>query len=316
MNNPKVSVILANRNDLQMLLVTVLSAVEDLKGIDGEIVLIDNSDKDYWPKVDALMAGQVKDGIARVIHREEPSSAAAMEAAAQEASGEYLFYTDSHTLIGGGTIPALLDFYARHEGEPIAFVHAPIQWAHHSSGNRKISFRLHDNALGTWGKMIDEECRVTWKGMPHMVPKEVYHAIGGYGCLAEHRVGWGGLIPYLGIKPWLLGYENWGIPQGVSYHFGEYPEVCRDVIKYRVYRAHGKYAAGWSHAVAAYVFGGEKFLRDQFGPCNMKRWFKGGLNEALAHAKRIGEKERLWMEKNQKRTIWDLLENPPWGKDY
>lgn len=316
MSRPEVSVILANRNDLQMLLVTVISAVEDLKGIRGEIVLVDNSEVKYWEMIDALLAGQVKDGLVRIIHKEEPSGAAAMELAAREAKGRYLFYTDSHTWIGSGTIPALLDFYRRHEGEPIAFCHAPIQWAHHSKGVRKVSMRLHENAMGTWGRMPEHECKIVFKGMPHMIPTDVYHAIGGYGCLAEHHVGWGGLIPYLGWKPWLLGYENWGIPQGVAYHFGEYPPCCREEIKYRIYRGHGRYGAGRSHAVAAYVIGGEKFLTEQFEPANMGRWFKGGLTEAIQHARHIGEAEREWMLEHQVRDIYDLLADPPWGKDF
>lgn len=314
----EVSVILANKNDLQMLLVTVLSAVEDMKGINGEVVLVDNSDIGYWPMVDSLMSGQVKVGAVRVIHKKDASSAAAMELAANEAKGKYLFYTDSHSMIGSGTIPAMLDFYRRHEGEPIAFCHADIQWAHNSPLNRKTSMRFHRNALGSWGKHLTTEQKITFKGMPHMIPAEVYKAIGGYGCLAEHEVGWGGLIPYLGWKPWLLGFENWGIPDGVSYHFGEYPKICREHIKYRLYTHAGRHPSGWSHAVTAYVMGGEEFLREQFSISQLERWFPGpeGLNQAIAHGKKIGGKEREWMLKNQKHTIKELLANPPWGKDF
>lgn len=310
----KVSVIIANRNDMQMLLVTVLSAVEELQGA-GEIVVVDNSDEDRKECIRALLSGQIKDGTVRLIEKEKPSSAASMELAAQEAHGEYIFYTDSHTLIGQGTITALLRFFRRHEGEPIAFVHAPIQWAHNSKRARKVSFRLHRNSLGSWGKMIDRECKITWKGMPHMIRKDVYNSIGGYGCLAENHVGWGGLIPYLGIKPWLLGYENWGIPFGVSYHFGEYPKVCRDEIKYRVYGRHGDYPAGTGHVVAAYVFGGREFLEQQFQKAKMDRYFTD-FAQALFIAQKIGGQEREWMLKNQKVSIWELLEEPPWGKNF
>ena len=223
----KVSVIIANRNDLQMLLVTVLSAVEAMKGIDGEVVVVDNSDPEYLECVESILSGQIKDRMVRLIRQDKPSEAEAMERAAVEAQGEYIFYTDSHSLIGTGTITACLRFFRRHEGEPIGFVHAPIQWAHNSCRARKMSFRLHRNCLGSWGKMTDKELKITWKGMPHMIRKDVYHEIGGYGCLAEHRVGWGGLIPYLGIKPWLFGYENWAIPHGVSYHFGGFLHFIR-----------------------------------------------------------------------------------------
>lgn len=317
---PLVSVIIANRNDLAMLLVTVLSAVEALRPLGGasaaEIVVVDNSDPEYSRCVEALLAGQIKDRIVRLVRQEEPSGAAAMELAASEARGRYLYYVDSHSLIGSGAIESAVNFLERHSLDPIAFVHQHIQWAHMSSSARKCAMRLYQNSLGTWGRQLTSEQRVTWKGMPHAIRSDVYRAIGGYGCLAEHRVGWGGLIPYLGMKPWLLGYENWGIPEGVAYHFGEYPDKCRSYVKYRVYTAHGRYSAGWSHAVAAYVMGGEDFLREQYEQAGLKRWFKGGLGEAMRHAQAIGSKERAWIESHQVITIQELLANPPWGRDF
>lgn len=313
--SPEVSIILATRNELAMLLMTVLSGVEALNGINGEIVVVDNSEEKYCECVKTLLSGQIKDGIVKYFRRKPVSSAAAMEQAAVEAKGKYLFYVDAHTLIGSDCIKASLEFYKRHEGEPIAFCHTPIQWAHNSSKARKMSFRFHRNNMGSWGKTTDYELKVTFKGMPHMIPKDVYHKIGGYGCLAEHHVGWGGLIPYLGWKPWLLGYENWAIPQGVAYHFGEYPKVCREYVKYRLYTSHGSYPQGQSHAVAAYVMGGEKFLKQEFERSKMDRYF-ASVNHAIGVAKEIGGKEREWMLENQKYSIWELLENPPWGKDF
>jgi glycosyltransferase involved in cell wall biosynthesis len=315
MENPEVSVILATRNELQMLLVTVLSAVEALRGISGEIVVVDNSEEYLVKSVKAMLSGQIKDGMVKYFRQEKPSSAAAMEMAARQATGKYLFYVDSHCVIGYETIKASLDFYKRHTGEPIAFLHTPIQWAHNSSSAKKMSFRFHRNNMGSWGKMTDHELKVTFKGMPHMIPKEVYHAIGGYGCLAERFVGWGGLIPYLGWKPWLLGYENWAIPQGVAYHFGEYPKCARDYVKYRLYSDNGSYPPGQAHGVAAYVIGGEEFLRQEFEPGKMNRYF-ASIEHAISIAKEIGGKEREWMLTNQKHSVQELLENPPWGKDF
>ena len=312
---PEVSVILANRNDKELLLMTVLSAVEAMRGVDGEIVVVDNSDNEYCECVKTLMSGQIKDGIVRYIRLENPSSATAMETAAIKANGKYLFYTDSHSLIGSNCISKLLDFYHRHDGEPIAFCHAPIQWAHNSSAARKMSFRFHRNNMGSWGKMTDHELKVPFKGMPHMIPKEVYHAIGGYGCLSRNEVGWGGLIPFLGWKPWLLGYENWAIPEGVTYHFGEYPQVCRPYTKYRLYNNNGKHEPGIAHAVAAYIIGGEEFLRHEFEPAKMDRYIPD-VEQALEMAKRMGQEDRDWILANQKYTVWELLENPPWGKDF
>lgn len=314
-NQKKVSVILATRNELELLIMTVLSAVEAMHGVDGEIVVVDNSDEKFCECVKSLLSGQIKDGMVRYFRQEEPSSAATMERAAKEAEGEFIFYTDAHSLIGSQCIKKSLEFFDRHEGEPVAFCYTPLLWAHMSSSAKKMSFRFHRNNMGSWGKMTDHELKVTFKGMPHMIRKEVYHAIGGYGCLAEHHMAWGGLIPYLGWKPWLLGYENWAIPDSVTYHFGEYPKVCREDTKYRRYNVSGKYQPGQSHAVAAYVIGGEKFLRQEYLPARMERYF-ASVDHALGIAKEVGGKEREWMLANQKYSVWELLENPPWGKDF
>lgn len=315
MAQKEVSVILASRNEMEMLLVTVLSAVEALRGIDGEIVVIDNSDEKYCEAVKLLLSGQIYDGMVKYYRNPSPSSAATMEMAAQKAEGKFLFYTDAHSIIGYECISASLDFFKRHEGEPIAFCHTPLQWAHNSISARKMSFRFHRNQMGSWGKMTDYELKITFKGMPHMIKKEVYHAIGGYGCLAEFEMAWGGLIPYLGWKPWLLGYENWAIPKGVTYHFGEYPELCRPFTKYRRYDVSGRFPPGQAHGVAAYVIGGEDFLRQQFEPAKMHRYF-ASPEHALSVAKQIGAKEREWMLANQKYSVWELLENPPWGVSF
>ena len=101
----------------------------------------------------------------------------------------------------------------------------------------------------------------------------------------------------------------------MSYHFGEYPKVCREYVKYRVYGRHGKYQAGASHAVSAYVFGGMEFLKANYQSAKMDRYFNG-FADAAAIAHKIGAVEREWIKKNQVITINELLDNPPWGKDF
>jgi hypothetical protein len=156
--------------------------------------------------------------------------------------------------------------------------------------------------------------KIPWKGMPYMIRKSVYEAIGGLGCCAEHRLGWG-VLRYLGMKPWLLGYSNWIVPSGVVYHFGEWPESARELAKYRTYSKSGENRAGTAYAVAAYVLGGEEFLRQEWNPAKMSR-FLPDLESAVAEAKRIGGKDREWILANQKVSLQDLLANPPWSADH
>ena len=132
------------------------------------------------------------------------------------------------------------------------------------------------------------------------------------GCCAEHKLGWG-VLRYLGMKPWLLGRENWIVPSGVVYHFGEWPEAARELVKYRTYSKSGESRAGVAYAVAAYVMGGEEFLRQEWEPAKMSR-FMPSLEWAIAEAKRIGEQDRQWILANQIISLQDLLANPPWAK--
>ena len=63
------------------------------------------------------------------------------------------------------------------------------------------------------------------------------------------------------------------------------------------------------------MYGGEQFLRDNFALTKMERYF-ADVEQALKIAKEIGEKERQWILANQKITFEELLEDPPWGKDF
>ena len=147
--------------------------------------------------------------------------------------------------------------------------------------------------------------------MPYLIRKDVYEAIGGLGCLVEHRAGWG-VLRYIGMKPWLLGYENWAIPQGVVYHFGEWPESARAFAKYRTYQCSGDMRPGWPYAVAAYVLGGEEFLREEYEPAGMGRYFQS-VESAVTESKRIGERDRQVILATQVRSLQDLFANPPWA---
>lgn len=311
---PQVSAVLASRNETAMLSVTVLSIIEAFKndGINGEIVVVENSDEEIHEAAQSCIAGQIKEGRVRVIRLKEPSIAKAIHVAHEEARGEFIFYTDAHTLIGAGTFCGLLDFLKRHQGEPIGFVNAPIQWAHRSSATRRSHMAVDVNPLGAWQGVacVEKEQPVTWKGMPYMVHKDVWRDLGGLGCCQEHNLGWG-VLSYLGIKSWVLGYENWAIPDGVVYHFGEWPENVKPHAKYRTYQEGGK-KPGLAKAVALYVFGGEDFLRSNYEVSGLGKYFKS-VEDALAGAVEVGSKERQSLLPRFKRHLQQMLSDPPWA---
>lgn len=310
----KISVVLASRNETAMLCMTVLSAVEAIKesGVSGEIVVVENSDEDVHLAAVDCIAGQIKEGTVRVVRLENPSIAKAIHLAHEEAKGEFLFYTDAHTLIGHGTLSALLDFHKRHEGEPIGFVHAPIQWAHRSSATKRTHLNVKRTPLGEWAGAVpvEKESMISWKGMPYMIRKSVWTDIGGLGCCAERNLGWG-VLPYLGMKTWILGYENWAIPDGVVYHFGEWPERVRPHAKYRTYSNSGE-KPGLARAVALYVFGGEDGFRQCFENDRLERFFKSP-DEVMERVRSVAEEERKMVLQRQVRSFRSLYENPPWN---
>jgi glycosyltransferase involved in cell wall biosynthesis len=314
----KVSVVLASKNELTMLLMTVLSAREALNfaGVEGEIIVVDNSDPEFKPAVKSILAGVISDKTIRLFHEEVESAAKIIDRCHREASGEFLFFTDAHTLVGHDTIKHLLDFYEKNDTGKMAFLYAPIQWAHQAKQYRYTHFSIKGNKLGSWCKSssLKEPAKVPWKGMPYLIRRSTYLAIDGYGCCAEYNLGWGALY-YLGPKPWLLGYENWAIPEGVVYHFGGWPDEVEKHVKYRTYGNKNPTPYGSPIAVACYVFGGEELLKNEYENLPLlKRLFKT-YEDALTVAKKFGEVERQQMQGRMKISYNDLLDNPPWGKD-
>ena len=296
-----------------MLSVTVLSIVEAMRadGIDGEIVVVENSDPEIHEAAKSCIAGQVKEGMVRIIRLDQPSIAKAIHLAHQEARGEFIFYTDAHTLIGAGTFKAMLNFFNRHDGEPIGFLNAPIQWAHRSSTTKRSHMSVDSSPLGAWAgaTCVQKEQKVPWKGMPYMIRKSVWDDIGGLGCCDEHGLGWG-VLAYLGIKTWILGYENWAIPDGVVYHFGEWPENVKPFAKYRTYQDGGK-KPGLAKAVALYVFGGDEMVAQNFTSAGLNKFFSTA-DEAIEASRQIGHRERAELAPRFKRTFQQLLSERPW----
>lgn len=314
----KVSVVLASKNELVPLLTTILSCREALEyaKTTWEIVVVDNSDEEMKSALNSILAGVVSDKTIRLIHDPDQSAARIMERAHREAQGEFLFFTDSHTFVGHDTIKELLDFYEANDGGKMAFLYAPIQWAHQGKQYRYTHFAIKANKLGSWcsHKLIPEPRKVPWKGMPYLIRKRVWEAIGGYGCCAEHGLGWG-IMYYLGPKPWLLGYENWAIPKGVSVHFGAWPAEVEKFVKYRTYSNTNRTRYGAPIAVAAYVFGGPNLLRHEYDTLPLMQKLFRSYEDALDIARRYGEKERQDLQSRMVISYEQLLESPPWGDD-
>ena len=75
MTNPKVSIIIANRNDTVMLSITVRSALEALKALKfpGDVIIVDNSDSAIYEKIFSFIpARYVSDGKVKIYRQDFP----------------------------------------------------------------------------------------------------------------------------------------------------------------------------------------------------------------------------------------------------
>lgn len=330
------SVIISNRNDITMLVVTIRSCIEALKpiGLDRcEVVVVDNSDPAYYSRLQsALPTGYCRDKVLYVYRQDEPCLFSAREMAAEKANGKYILCLDSHMIVGHNCFVDMLDFMQRHDNNGVGFAHAPINWAHQHERRSRHDRNLAQNELGPWGTAYDKERKITWKGMPWICKRDWFldktSGLGGYGALAEHRVSWGGGDMHIGTKPWLLGFENWAVPTSPCIHIGPFPKndsptgdkhstiVSRkidDVDKYRVYRDSGNYPHTFGFLVSCFVLGGEPMMlrnkaaiQERFGRyIDLDKYWK----EAIS----VGMEERKWLLDHQVMSFEEFIEKQPWN---
>lgn len=333
--NPKVSVIISNRNDIAMLVITIRSCLEELKPLGpgaGEVIVVDNSDLPAYKLLgSAIPTGYCRDKTLKVFRQDFPCIFTARETAAEKARGEYIFCVDSHMIIGRDCILNLVNFMDRKSTDStLGFAHAPISWAHQHERNSRHDRDMSKNELGNWGAAYKNERTITWKGMPWICRRDWFldrdKGLNAYGALAEYKVSWGGGDMHIGIKPWLLGFKNWAVPTSPCTHIGPFPKIdlkgpniasvskdFQSQDKYRVYSTSGNYPHAFGFLVSCYILGGEPMMernksaiKERFGRFIdvEKHWTK---------AIEIGEGEKHWLDDRKIMTFEQLLETKPWN---
>jgi glycosyltransferase involved in cell wall biosynthesis len=318
----KLSIIIANRNDIVVLNLTINNAIEMLKSIDGdgEVVICDNSDakiREILPI--AYPPSYLKSGLLRVINQDQPSFTAARMAAAKAAKGEYLFCVDSHVLFGYNTLRDSIDFMERHKGEPIGFGHPPIRWAHQGIAAKRHSLKMNPNGTpqGGWGYAVRGENKIFWKFMPWICRRDWYlDVLDGYGSHAKHFISWGGAELLQQIKSWMLGYEQWAVDTDPIIHIGPYnPAVIKTgQYKYRTYSANGRKPHGFGVLLAYYVLGGDDagYKHAKLNEEGFNKRHKIKVDDYWGQARAFGKEEREWLIANKKYDYLELLEKKPW----
>jgi hypothetical protein len=311
----KLSIIIANRNDLAMLSVTVRSCIEELSIIsDSNIIICDNSDSQYWPLIKSVIpTGYIKEKKIILIRQDFPCLFTAREAAIRESDAEYVICLDSHMIAGHDTFLNLVNFMDRNKNKPIGFAHAPIIWINKHESNSRHDRDISISELGPWGSQYLEERKITWKGMPWICKRDWFlNELRGYGALSENKLSWGGGDMHIGTKSWLLGYENWAVPCRPCTHIGPFSKGRNEEIekltgyKYRVYSDSGKEQHTFGFLVSCYILGGEAMM-DRNAPFLKERF---GIDTDLYRSKAIeyGKDEREWLLKEQKMSYERYLE--------
>jgi len=310
----KVSVIIANRNDTFMLAVTLRSVLEELSMLDGQVVICDNSDDEYWDAVQSVVPKKyIKENRIKLIRQEFPSLFTARETAAKMADGEYILCTDSHMVFGHDSIKELVSFMDRAD-DKIGFAHAPLSWmCQHESLSRHDMQSLY----GGWGNLYDYERKISWKGMPWICRREWFlNDFNGYGVLSANRQSWGGGDLYLGIKAWLLGFENWAVPCRPIIHAGPFPTAVRKFYKYMPYSNSGLNPIYSGFLMAYYALGADSMIDDQEVCHWLTKHFKLDIKGNKNLAWRLAQEDRKWIKEHQVTAFDDLVKNPPWGEGY
>jgi glycosyltransferase involved in cell wall biosynthesis len=324
----KLSVIISNRNDTKMLSITVRSCIEALKplGLNNcEIIIVDNSDEEIYKSLPGyLPTGYIRDGLLKIYRQNFPCLFTARETAAEYAISPYISCIDSHMLIGHNMFLDLYEFMDFHSDNPkIAFAHAPINWAHHHESRSRHDRDMTEHELGPWGRAYKTERKITWKGMPWICRKDFFlNTLNGYGALSQHKISWGGGDMHIGIKPWLLGYENWAVPTSPGIHIGPFPadNITKDVVKidknpdrYRLYSTSGNGPHTFGFLVSCYVLGGMPMIErnrakitEKFGRfINVEKW--------IPKAIKYGQEEKDWLDSVKVMSFEELLAKEPWN---
>lgn len=319
----KLSVIIANRNDIVMLNVTLNSVIEAMKDLEfeSEIVLVDNSDPGIYELMPiAYPMGFIKKYNLKVHRLEQPSFTAARMMAAEKAKGEYIFCVDSHVLFGRNTLRDSVDFMDRHKDHMnLGFGHPPIRWAHQGPAAIKHTLGIADNGTpwGQWGPGITKEQKIFWKFMPWICRRDWYlNTLKGYGSHSTHSISWGGAELLQQIKSWMLGYEQWGIITDPIIHIGPYtPAVVKTgQYKYRTYSASGNGPHGLGVLLAFYVLGGpvEGLMHAKRCEERILNRHKIKVDDWWPKAMEYGKAEHEWLYANKKYGYLELLETKPW----
>ena len=297
------SVVISQKDDPVGTTITVVSLIQAMKEVEGEIIVVDNS---LTPDSFAIPKEYIQEGLVKILRTYPPSIFPAREKGIEVAKGKYILILDSHMMMGYRAIERILNFMDKQDGS-VGIGYGGCCYHSVAEFNMWVDRDLTTMKGIKLGTRQDKDFRIAFRGVPMIFHKSHYYRIGGYGCLAREYLPWGGGDYLLGIKTLLLGYPNWHIGEAVGIHLGPFESG-----PFKKSYMNDKRAIKDSYIgmlAAAYIVGGKKELTKRAH--QIEKRIKGAKNilsnKALIDKTiRIARSDEEILRHNRKMTLQEV----------
>jgi len=328
---PKVSVVIATRNEYPLIYTTLFSCIEELLywGYPFEIIIVSNLCDDGTPDILDSRFGLWKErGRLKVVrYNEKGSASVARNKGVEVATGDVIYFSDAHVSLKIGTLHGMIQGWLKHGGAWQTCVNCWSDWD--DVKLKAYELTLDQNFWGNqsfyippWAYRSDGHLGVYTIPMAGyasiLVGKNTFNAIHGFHPAFKT---YGGEEGYLSMKMWRLGVKSWMYPDGLVRH-----------DNWGV-KTHKKPEGGFSHSrgyswtnedvwhnfmLAAFTVGGngwiEKIYRHCVKQCNgVAEWIKN-LTDIRDSVIQSGYEDKLWIQSVAVVPSLDqLLMDQPWN---
>ncbi len=310
----KLSIVISTRCDPIGTAITFRSFREDVKGLDHEFIIVDNSDTNFDYDILRSYIDQEFIKTGELVMFRDPITCifTAREKAIQAASGDLIMFIDSHMLPFYGCCESFVEFFEKH-GEEVGIAYGPCGYHH------KIEqYSYHSRDLTSFGAIIyrdPPDLPITFRGPPMVFRRSHFERIGGYGTFAKHRLNWGGGDTHIGLKSLVLGWENWLVSGAGAIHLGPFHG---DHYFVESFAKMDKSVDGrWlGFFVAAYIAGGMELVEKRRKQVE-KRLSKKHIEDSLIErATKISEEEKRWVDERRIYTYEELRVGEVWRRGF
>lgn len=304
------SVVISCRNEIVGTITTMRSALEEFKtGIDGEVVICDNSDDiSYWDILKNAVPSEYKeDGLVKLVRQPFPCIFTAREKAIRNSVGKYIVIVDSHSIFGRDSLSQMIDSADKHSDK--GFIYGLMNF---SRDHETESFcdRNVSNFLGVryykYSHRGKEDFEVPFRGMPFLFEKRFFNKIDGYGALSRLRLSWGGGDFILGLKSAMMGFRNWMNPNALVIHLGPFKDDDYFPTSY-IREAGREYPKRFGMLITAYIVGGERLLMKRVRQLSERIGFDSLTGEDLQNVVSLGNEDYKWLAERTEVSYDNLI---------